>query len=136
MLKIEDLNLHELSYNRFGEFEELNFENEFHFIDFLNEDELSDLQYNILSSFSFNTVVTRNYHHHYFNKMYIEINQLNYGRKRYDIFNDERLTDELETCIEIGRLDKETKYEILYLFREAIDNFVQQVYELERSLKD
>lgn len=133
MLDLNNINLedlHESSFNNFGELSTINIEGEFRFTDFLDIHSLSYKQYNILSAFSFNTVVTKNVHYHYINGMMIELNQLNYGTKRYDISSPGELADALLSCVEFDDLTQEEKYETIELFFDAIDNFEAKLYNV------
>lgn len=98
----------------------------YNFSDYVNTDDLTDLENDILNSFTFNLVETKNYNWAYFDNYMLEINQLNYGVKRYDISNEDDLIKELADCIEFDQLDSGDKNFLIDMFVEAIDNFIQE----------
>lgn len=136
MLPVEEWELHELSFDKSGMFNEVNLEMEFLFIDFAVDGELTCEQRDIISSFSFNTVVGSNDHSGYINKMHLELNQLNSGKKRKNITNEEELEKALESCIEFDHLNGREKREMLDLFIKSVDMFKEELKELEQKLKD
>ncbi|EDL62572.1 hypothetical protein [Bacillus sp. SG-1] len=136
MLSVKESELHELSFDKSGMFNEVNLEMEFLFIDFAVDGELTCEQRDIISSFSFNTVVGNNNQSGYINKMHLELNQLNSGAKRKNITNEEELEKALESCIEFEHLNNEEKREMLDLFIKSVDMFKEELKELEQKLKD
>lgn len=101
---------------------------QYYFIDYI-DGELTDKEFEILNSFSFNLIPTRNRNRQYIGDCMIELNQLNYGIKRYDISNDEELENELLECAELDGLSYEEKNRIINLFIVAIENFENEVIE-------
>ena len=136
MLPIKEAELHELSFDQSGTFNEINIEMEFLFIDFAVDGELTCEQRDIMSSFSFNTVVGSNYHTWYLNKMRLELNQLNSGTKTKDISNKEELEKALINCVEFQHLNREERREMLDLFSKSVAVFTEELKEHEQQLKD
>ena len=123
--------IHSSSFDSLGELYVLNVEKEWSFLDFIEADELNDEEYSYLEVFSFETVVSDNRFCRYFNQMMLELNQLNYGTKRYDISSDEELYDALNSCVEFEGLGEETKQRIFSKFITAIDNFKEFIWKEE-----
>ena len=136
MLPIKESELHELSFDKSGTFNEINIEMEFLFIDFAVDGELTCEQRDIMSSFSFNTVVGSHYQSWYLNKMRLELNQLNSGTKKKDISNKEELEKALVSCVEFEHLDREERREMLDLFIKSVDVFTEELKEHEQKLKE
>ncbi|TKD71386.1 hypothetical protein [Pseudalkalibacillus hwajinpoensis] len=136
MLPIKEWELHELSFDKSGMFNEINVETEFLFIDFAVDGELTCEQRDIISSFSFNTVVGSNSHSFYINKMHLELNQLNSGTKRKNIRNEKELEKALVSCVELDHMNSEERGEMVNLFINSVDVFIEELKEHEQKLRD
>ncbi|WP_394173358.1 hypothetical protein [Guptibacillus hwajinpoensis] len=136
MLPVKESELHELSFDNSGMFKEINVEMEFLFIDFAVDGELTCEQRDIISSFSFNTVVAKNHHTWYINKMHLELNQLYSGTKKYDITNEKELEKALVSCVEFDQMNSDERKEMVDLFIKSVDVFIEELKEHEHKLKE
>ena len=131
--------IHELCFNEYtNEFEKLVIDKqEYYFIDFINTEKITDFQFEVLDSFSFTTIPTKNYHWEYFNRMMFYVNQLNYGIELCDISDEGDLESSLESRIEIGSIENEDeRSEVIELFKLALNNFMYAVEGVEQDIKD
>ncbi|MBN8208980.1 hypothetical protein JI666_09510 [Bacillus sp. NTK071] len=136
MLPVKESDLHALSFDKSGMFNELNVEMEVLFIDFAVDGELTCEQRDIISSFSFNTVVGSKDYSSYINKMHLELNQLNSGTKMVNITNEEELEKALVSCVEFNHMNSDERREMLELFIKSVDVFIEELKEHEQKLKD